>query len=56
MISSFLKSEDGTTAIEYAFIVALIGVAAVGAFSNFSTSVNDLWGYVESNFTESVNR
>ena len=54
IIFTFLKSEDGTTVIEYTFIVALIGIATIGAFSNFSDSVEGLWNFVESNFTQSM--
>ncbi|HMB76383.1 MAG TPA: Flp family type IVb pilin [Kiloniellaceae bacterium] len=53
-IVKFLKSEDGTTIVEYTFIVALIGLAAIGAFSKFANSVDGLWSFVESSFTNSV--
>ena len=55
-IKTFLTSEEGATVIEYSFILALVALATVGAFTKFSTSVDNMWGYVESSFTGSVNQ
>jgi pilus assembly protein Flp/PilA len=36
--------ERGATAIEYGLIVALIAVAAIGAFTNLGGGVSGKWG------------
>ncbi len=38
MIMAFVKEERGATAVEYGLIVALIAVAIVGSFGNFSNA------------------
>ena len=40
LISRFLVSEDGPTAVEYAVMLGLIVVAAVGVVTNLTTSVS----------------
>lgn len=39
-IAKFLKSEDGPTAVEYAVMVALIIVVAIGAVTTLGTKVS----------------
>ncbi|MSR33123.1 MAG: Flp family type IVb pilin [Gemmataceae bacterium] len=39
-VSRFLKSEDGPTAVEYAVMVALIIVVAIGAVTFLGQSVS----------------
>jgi len=53
-IKSFLKSESGATIIEYSFILALMALATIGAFSNFADTMTNMWDHVESSFTDSV--
>ena len=45
---SLLKDESGVTAIEYGLIAALIGVAAVGAFSLAGTNISTTFSTVAS--------
>ena len=42
-IRSFLRDEEGATAIEYGLIAALIAVAAVGAFTTVGTNLGDVF-------------
>ena len=55
-VKTFMKSESGTTVIEYSFIISLVGVATIGAFSKFSGSLTDMWDAVESNFSQHVGK
>ncbi len=43
---SFVKDENGATAIEYGLIAALISVAAIGAMTTLGTSLSALFGTV----------
>ena len=45
---SFLKSEDGPTATEYAVMLALIVVVAIGAITALGTKVSKSFSGVES--------
>ena len=40
---SFLKSEDGPTATEYAVMLALIIIVALTAITNLGTKVKDIF-------------
>ncbi len=40
---SFLKSEDGPTATEYAVMLALIIVVSIAAIGTLGTKVNDIF-------------
>ena len=42
-IKNFLKSEDGPTATEYAVMLALIIVVAIGTIGSLGTKVNGLF-------------
>jgi pilus assembly protein Flp/PilA len=44
----FVRDESGTTALEYAFIAALISVVLVGAAGNIGNTLNNTFGDVES--------
>ncbi|NOS99727.1 MAG: Flp family type IVb pilin [Phycisphaerales bacterium] len=46
-VKSFLKSEDGPTATEYAVMLALIIVAAIGSIQLVGTKVSDTFTNVE---------
>jgi pilus assembly protein Flp/PilA len=39
LVKSFIRNESGATAIEYALIVALVGVGIVSAFGSFGTKL-----------------
>ncbi|MEK7710264.1 MAG: hypothetical protein AAB341_00075 [Planctomycetota bacterium] len=39
----FLKSDDGPTTTEYAVLIAVICVAAVGALSSFGVHMDNLY-------------
>lgn len=55
-LGTFFRREDGTTAIEYAFITALISIAAVGGFTAFSNEMEGLWNYIGSSFNEATDQ
>jgi len=44
---SFLKSEEGPTATEYAVMLALIIIVALGAITGLGTTVNDIFTNVD---------
>ena len=45
---SFLKSEDGPTATEYAVMLALIIIVALGAITGLGTTVSGTFANVDS--------
>ena len=42
-VKTFLKAEDGPTAVEYAVLLALILTGAIGVLSTFGDGVNGLY-------------
>jgi len=40
MVTSFLREEDGPTAVEYAVMLALIIVVCIGAITTLGTNAN----------------
>jgi pilus assembly protein Flp/PilA len=48
-LKSFIKNEDGATAIEYGLIAALISVAAIGAMGTLGTKLSSLFGTISTN-------
>jgi len=42
-ILRFLRSEEGPTATEYAVLIAVICVAAIGALSSFGVHMDNLY-------------
>jgi pilus assembly protein Flp/PilA len=46
LISRFLKSEDGPTAVEYAVMLALILVACISIITTLGTSISSMFGSV----------
>ncbi len=46
VLTQFVQSEDGATAIEYGLIAALIAVSLIAALTMFSDNVLTLFGYV----------
>ena len=45
---SFLKNEDGPTAVEYAVMLALIIVVCIAAITALGTNANNTFSYVAS--------
>ena len=48
-LQSFVKEEEGATATEYAVMLALIIVIALGAISALGTKVSTTFANIESN-------
>jgi len=48
-IHSFMVSEDGPTATEYAVMLALIIIVALAAIESLGTKVSSIFSNVESN-------
>ena len=48
---SFLKSEDGPTATEYAVMLALIIIVALGAITSLGGTVNGIFTNVDGQIT-----
>lgn len=42
-MKSFFKSEDGPTTVEYAVMLALIVIVAIGAISGIGVKVSDVF-------------
>ncbi len=51
---SFLKDEDGATAIEYGLIAALVSVAAIGALTAMGDSLSSLFDTVSTALSTAV--
>jgi pilus assembly protein Flp/PilA len=47
-VKCFIKSEDGPTATEYAVMLALIIIVALGAISGLGTTVSGIFSGVDS--------
>ncbi len=45
-IRSFIRSEQGATAVEYGLIASLIVIAMLTALSNVATSTSEMWNMV----------
>lgn len=45
-ITSFLREEEGVTAIEYGLIAALIAVVIIGAVSAVGGNLNAVFNYI----------
>jgi len=54
MMISFVKDEDGATAIEYGLIAALVSVAAIGSLSALGDSLNTIFNMVSSELTSAA--
>ncbi len=51
---AFVRDEDGSTAIEYGLIAALVSVAAIGALSALGDSLNNIFNMVSSELTSAA--
>ncbi len=49
---NFLKSEDGPTATEYAVMLALIIIVALGAITGLGTTVDTIFTNVDSSLPQ----
>ncbi|NNM71105.1 Flp family type IVb pilin [Enterovirga aerilata] len=47
--SSFIRNEDGATAIEYGLIAALIAVVIIGALTTIGTNLNTAFRSIGTN-------
>ena len=47
-VVTFLKNEDGPTAVEYAVMLALIIVVCIAAVTTLGTNANNTFSYVGS--------
>ena len=54
MMISFVKDEDGATAIEYGLIAALVSVAAIGALTAMGVSLQNIFTTVSSALSTAV--
>jgi pilus assembly protein Flp/PilA len=52
-VVSFLKKEDGPTAVEYAVMLALIIVVCIAAITTLGTNANQTFGNVSLNTASS---
>jgi pilus assembly protein Flp/PilA len=48
-VVSFLKNEDGPTAVEYAVMLSLIIVVCIAAITTLGSNANQAFSYVGSN-------
>lgn len=46
-IKAFFKDEEGASAIEYALVAALIGLAAATAMTDVGTQLNTFFGKIK---------
>lgn len=47
LLLKFLQSEDGTTAVEYAVMLAMILIVVIGAITNFGGAGNGMYGRID---------
>ena len=50
-ITRFIRDDQGADLIEYALLVGLITLAAVGSLSDLGGSVKDLWVKISTDLT-----
>jgi pilus assembly protein Flp/PilA len=48
-VVSFLKQEDGPTAVEYAVMLSLIIVVCIAAITTLGSNANQTFSYIASN-------
>jgi pilus assembly protein Flp/PilA len=51
---SFLKKEDGPTAVEYAVMLALIIVVCIAAITALGSNANETFSFVGSNIKPNI--
>ena len=53
-IDEFLRDRGGATAIEYAIIIGLVSIAAIGGYSFLGSSVKAMFDLVSSGFVAAL--
>jgi pilus assembly protein Flp/PilA len=53
-LQRFLKCQDGTTAIEYAFIAGLVSIGIIGALSAMSGNITGIFTTISSSLSAAV--
>jgi Flp pilus assembly pilin Flp len=53
-IGSAVRLERGQALVEYSLVLALVSVVALAALTEFSTTVQDLYGHTLNNTLETV--
>jgi pilus assembly protein Flp/PilA len=51
-IKRFLRGDDGTTAVEYAVMLAMILLAMLATIASFGGQTGNLWGNTNTKLTE----
>ena len=54
MLQAFFKEEDGQDMVEYALLLAFVALAAVAVLTNVKTSINSIWGSVNTNLANAA--
>ncbi|MCB9793707.1 MAG: Flp family type IVb pilin [Alphaproteobacteria bacterium] len=54
-LRAFYLDEAGATSIEYALIATVVSVGIIASLQYFTSSLNNLWNYVSSTITGSMN-
>lgn len=54
-VSEFLKSEDGSTAIEYALIAGLVGIGIIAGMQNIRSSLQNTLSGIQSELSSANN-
>ncbi len=52
IFTKFLREEEGTTAVEYAVMLAMILMVTIGAVGAVGGQSGGMWGGIESELTE----
>ncbi len=53
-LKNLLRDESGATAIEYAFIIALVGIALMVSLSTLADSTSTMYRFIASNVNNSM--
>ena len=56
ILRDYLDDATGATAIEYALLAALIGVAIIGGVSSFGNEVVNMYDYLGREVTNGIDR
>jgi pilus assembly protein Flp/PilA len=54
IVRAFAKDDGGATAVEYGLIVAVLSLAMVAGFAQFSNELENMLGHPESTLQESL--
>ncbi len=54
-IEAFRRGEEAATAIEYAFIAAMVAIAGVGMLVTLGNTLETMYGVVSGGVTNSIN-